>query len=111
MRTNTGTTAAGIGATYIPINRYVDSTSIQLTVSGTVTFTVDYTLDNIRPGAAASAVNAPGNGVAAASATWETLVSSGSVGTVASLDVPVDSLRINITAGTGTVSWRIIQEY
>lgn len=109
MRTISGTTPAGVGETYIPVNRYSDVTNVQVIVTGTVTFTVDWTLDNIRVGAG-SAVNLPANGVDAASANWTNLIASGSATAAGQAAFPVDSLRVNITAGTGTVSYRITQE-
>ena len=103
------TTAVGVGATYIPVNRYCDDTSIVVVANGTVTFTVDSTLDNIRP--TAGLVNSPSDAVAAASAVWINEIASGSVDANAHITKPIDSLRVNITAGAaGSVSITVVQD-
>jgi hypothetical protein len=101
-RVNTVTTPSGTGATYVPIDRHAKKLTIQAIAIGTVTFTVDYTLDNILPPAAAG-------GVAAASADWTNLIGSGSSSTSFRGDLQAYALRVNITAGTGSVRLKVAQ--
>lgn len=108
-----GQTAAGVGATYIVVDQACDDTRIQVIANGTVTFTVDYTNQNILHGAP-TAVNIvqPNDAdryVAPASATWINGIASGSASAEDELRTPVFALRINITAGTGSVSYHINQ--
>lgn len=112
MSQSSGTTPAGTGATYIPLDRTAEPTNVQVTVNGTVTFTVDWTVDSILMGAAGGSnpVNVREGSVAAASATWNNLIASGSADANAQISYPVAALRINITGGTGSVNWKIIQE-
>lgn len=108
-----GVTAAGTGATYIPLNRHASRTNIHVVANGTVTFTVDSTLDTILWDATAlQAVNLTGlsaDHVAPANALWVNEIASGSVSADAQLNSPVGAVRIDITAGTGTVGFRIQQ--
>lgn len=112
MAVTRGQTPDGTGATYIPLDRTSDSTNIQVVAVGTVTFTVDWTNDSIRAGASGGTnpVNVRDESVAAASAEWVNLIASGSASAAAQLAFPVDSLRINITAGTGSVKYTILQQ-
>lgn len=107
-----GTTPAGVGATYIPVDRSADVTNVQVIANGTVTFTVDWTNANIRIGGktGGNPVNVREGGVDAASATWENLIASGSASTSGQAAFPIDALRIDITAGTGSVTYRIVQQ-
>lgn len=111
-----GRTPDGIGATYIIVEADERPSNVQVTVNGTVTFTVDWTNENILYDATAlAAVNlsqpAPEQDryIDPASATWVNLISSGSADANASIDVPVFAVRINITVGTGSVSYHITQ--
>jgi len=107
-----GETAAGVGATYIIVDRYQDDINVQVTANGTVTFTVDWTIDNILwDTAAQAAVNLQNRPdlVDPASAAWTNLIGSGGVDAAAQLDNTVFALRIDITAGTGSVAYRIAQ--
>ena len=114
----TGTTPAGTGATYIVVE-CEENSSIQVIANGTVTFTVDYTLENILYDATAqSAVNIGnpnGRYVAPASAVWTNLIASGSADAQAALvdgsgnQIVPFAFRINITVGTGSVTYTITQ--
>lgn len=112
-----GRTPDGVAETYIVIEADERPTHVQVIANGTVTFTVDYTNQNILYSTAAqAAVNVGGQTppeqdryVDPSSATWVNLIASGSVSADASLDVPAFAIRINVTAGTGSVSWHITQ--
>lgn len=113
MRPITGTTPAGVGATYIVVESFEDDTQIQVIANGTVTFTVDSTVQNILYDAAAqSAVNI-GNPndryVAPASAVWANEIVSGSVDAAVTLSKLIFAIRINITVGTGSVTYTVAQ--
>jgi len=101
-------TPAGVGATYIPIDRSTQTLTIQAIAVGTVTYTVDYTLDNIRRGLANPYDNSE-DLVAAASADWTNLIASGSASTSFNSTATMMALRVNITAGTGNVRILISQ--
>jgi hypothetical protein len=101
-------TVAGVGVTYIPINRYSPNITVQATPNGAATFTVDYTLDNIIRGAANPYDTSEGL-VAAASAIWSNLIASGAVAAVFTGSLSAYALRVNQTAGAGNVSIRISQ--
>ena len=108
-----GQTPTGTGATYIPVDAYCDDTRIQVIANGTVTFTVDYTNQNILHGAPTAVnivqPNDPDRYVAAASATWINGIASGSASAEDELTTPIFAIRINVTAGTGSVSYHINQ--
>lgn len=110
-----GQTAAGTGATYIIVESFEDSINVQTIANGTVTYTVDWTNQNILYDATAlAAVNIvqPDDGpryVAPASATFVNLIASGTASANAQTAFSVFALRINITAGTGSVSYHITQ--
>lgn len=112
-----GRTADGTGAHYIVIEANERPTNVQVIANGTVTFTVDWTNQNILYDATGkAAVNVDGQTppeqdrhVAPGSATWVNLIASGSASANASLDTPAFALRINVTAGTGSVSYHITQ--
>lgn len=113
MRPITGTTPAGTGITYVVVEAFEDDTQIQVIANGTVTFTVDSTLQNILYDAAAqSAVNI-GNPndryVAPTAAVWANEIVSGSVDAAVAITKLVFAIRINITAGTGSVTYTIAQ--
>jgi hypothetical protein len=101
-------TPAGTGATYVPIDRTCPNITVQAVVTGTVTFTVDYTGDNIIR-AAANPYDQSEDLVAAASAAWTNLIASGSSNTSYNGALNATALRVNITAGTGSVRLIITQ--
>lgn len=108
-RVITGTTEAGTGATYIPIDRYAENTTIHVFAEGTVTFTVDQTLDNIVR-AAANPTDISNSLVTPANAEWVELIASGSADAqYGPAELEAYAIRINITAGTGSVKFRIAQ--
>ena len=109
-----GETPAGVGATYIVVEGYEDDVNIQVVANGTVTFTVDFTLQNILYDATAIAAvnvgNAEGRYVDPASAVWINEIASGVISAQSTMtDTPIFALRINVTAGTGSVSYVIAQ--
>ena len=110
QRVITVTTAAGVGATYIPISRSYEQLNISTTVSGTATYTVDRTLDNIVR-SQANSYDVHGETLTApASAEWLNVIAS-QVNVAANFSGEVGgyALRVDITAGTGTVTIRILQ--
>lgn len=118
-RPRTGTTPVGVAPTYIVVDPVLESTTVQVIANGTVTFTVDFTDQNIMYDAAAqAAVNVGGYGnpnaryVVPASAVWTNLIASGAVSAKANIgnDELVFAIRINITAGAaGSVTYTINQ--
>jgi hypothetical protein len=86
-------------------------TTVQCIANGTVTFTVDSTIQNIFYSTAAiAAKNLDTNRyVDPASAAWAVVETTGSVDTLSNIDTPVFAFRINQTAGTGSVSYTILQ--
>jgi hypothetical protein len=116
IRPFTGTTPVGVGATYIIVETQPSDTDIQVVANGTVTFTVDTTLQNITYDATAlNAVNLQSlessRYVAPTAAIWTNLIASGSISARAQLtDNAVFAIRINITAGVaGSVTYAITQ--
>lgn len=115
MRTRpiVGRTADGTGATYVIIEADERPTNIQVVVNGTVTaYTVDWTNQNILFNTAAqSAINLQNveqdRYVDPGSAAWTQVFDQ--TATQGSVDVPVFALRIDITAGTGSLSYHITQ--
>lgn len=109
----TGETAAGVGITYIPVELLSD-TNIQVVAVGTVTFTVDTTLENIMydaTGLAAVNVSDSSRYIAPTAAEWTNVIASAGVtASVALTDTPIFAVRINITAGTGSVRYAIAQD-
>lgn len=114
IRPIVGQTPTGTGATYIPIGYGSDSVRVQVIANGTVTFTVDHTNQNILHGAPVAVnivqPNDPDRYVDPASATWVNLIATGSASAEAELVAPVFAIRINVTAGTGSVSYHITME-
>ena len=115
-RPYTGRTAAGTGITYIIVESFQDDTNIQVLANGTVTFTVDTTIQNITYDAATKAawnIAQPtdlGRYFDPTAATWDNVIASGSVdATVALTNTPIFAVRVNITAGTGSVTYAIAQ--
>ena len=118
VRPITGTTPAGVGATYIVVESFQDDTQVQVIANGTVTFTVDSTIQNILYDATAlAAVNVGGGNagnpndryVAPVDATWANEIVSGSADAAVTLTELVFAIRINITAGTGSVTYTVAQ--
>lgn len=112
-RVITGETPAGVGATYIVVEGFEDTVNIHTQAIGTVTtLTIDWTNQNILYDATALAAvnvnvpNDPGRYVAPTSADWNNIVSA--VGAT-QLQFPVFAIRIDITAGTGSVAYQITQ--
>ncbi len=109
-----GTTPTGTGITYIVMNKYDSRSNIQVVANGTVTFTVDTTLDTIHFDDETDPVpvnfqNLSADHVAPASAEWINLVASGSADAQSQINYPIAAVRLNITAGTGSVTYRIQQ--
>jgi hypothetical protein len=110
-----GTTPDGVGITYIILDPWTDDVTVQCIANGTVTFTLDSTIKNILYDTAAqNAVNIgndDGRYVDPASAIWGNQIVSGSAS--ASVNIPNDelifALRVNITAGTGSVTYTVNQ--
>ena len=109
----TGETPAGVGTTVIPVEAFLDNTNVQVIAVGTVTFTVDTTVENVLYDAAAkAAVNVSDDSryVDPVDAVWTNLIASGGVSATAVLNhTPIFAVRINITAGTGSVRYAITQ--
>lgn len=103
-------TPAGTGETYIPIDRYSPAITIQCDAIGTITFTVDYTLDDVVRGQANSYDVNNENIVAPASAQWTNLIASGSADVAYNGSLSARCLRVNRTVGTGQVRIRVSQE-
>jgi hypothetical protein len=109
-----GTTPVGVGATYIIVERE-DDTNIQCVANGTVTFTVDSTVQNITYDAAGIAAvnvdNSDGRYIVPASAVWTNQEASGSISVnTIMVNEPIFAIRINITAGVaGSVTYTIQQ--
>lgn len=109
-----GRTPDGVGAHYIVVESFLDDMSAQFVANGTVTYTVDSTIQNILfDSAQQAAVNATAEEdryTAAASAIWTNEVASQvNTDSIATLTKVVFAIRIDITAGTGSVSYHIAQ--
>jgi len=101
---------AAAGTYYIPVNREVVNTVCEIELSGLTITSVSWTNANIRMGASPAnggPINAPDNGVAAASAPWQaiTAATDGSY----RVDFPIDSLRV-VLAGAGSANIYVNQE-
>jgi hypothetical protein len=94
---------AGVGITYIPINRYAQNITIQADAIGAATFAVDYTLDNILMGPVSSYDTQREDFVAPASAFWTNLIASGAVDVSYNGSLSAYALRVNQTVGAGQV--------
>lgn len=113
-RPYTGTTTAGVGANYIVVETCFDDMRIHVVANGTITFTVDSTSQNILHDATSMAAVNVGNPddryVAPTAADWDNEIASGSVdASVAISAKPMFAVRINQTAGTGSVTYTIQQ--
>jgi hypothetical protein len=108
-----GETPAGTGATYVVVDQYTDDLNIQCQNIGTVTYSVQWTNQNIFwDTAALKAVNVQSreNTVNPFNASYEALIGSTVDDSAnAQISYPIKGLRINITAGTGSVRYRITQ--
>lgn len=110
-----GSTPAGTGITYIPVDRFQADLTVQADAVGTVTFTVDGTGDSILFNtatlAAANMHPIPNwrKDPADALVNWTNIIASGSADASATTSGKFRALRINITAGTGSVNYVINQ--
>jgi hypothetical protein len=117
--TTVGTIAVGTNGVsstvVIPVDVNADPTNatVQVQVVGTVTYTVEYTLNDCYgttgpagPWAATTSFDTP-----ASPALWTTLsgFSSGSVSVVGNIAYPARALRARITAGSGSINLTFIQ--
>lgn len=95
-------TQTGTGTTdWVPLNRYAgDDVSLAAFVDGTATYTVEMTLERVnREEYDPATVRVLDHG---------TLV--GSTGSASgNIDFPVEAIRLNVTAGTGSVELQIYQ--
>lgn len=98
----------GVSEIYIPINRYQEDITVQVT-SGGSTFTLDYTLDNIIRSQASSYDVAGEPLVAAASAFWTNLIASGAANAEFRGQLQAFALRVNLTIYVGDLTVRIAQ--
>lgn len=112
----TGRTADGVGITYIVVEMAADDTNVQVVANGTVTFTVDSTLENILYDTATQAainLSSPGDPdryIDPTDAVWENQLASGSISAnFQMVSEPVFALRVNVTAGTGSVTYTVLQ--
>lgn len=87
----------GVGALIIPVNRFEDSTTVQIAVTGTATWTLKWTLANVMRGDTPAWAEHP-DGAATGTGAGEVI-----------FDFPFTALQLAITAGDGTVSAIIIQ--
>lgn len=93
----------GVGqSALVSCDQYVNATAITLgvAVSGTVTYSIEYTLDDIF----AENFNP-------ATATWytHTVLTNLSANACSNFMFPVMATRINVTAGTGTATLTVLQ--
>lgn len=104
-----------VAAKYIIVEMTERPTTIQCIANGTVTFTVATTIQNIMYDAAAQGAWNVQQGVdtdryvAPTAAAWDEVAATGSVDTLTDIDTPVFAFRINQTAGTGSVTYTILQ--
>lgn len=100
----TRTITAGTGATMpVALNTLCPSpfnVSLLIDVTGTSTASAEYTFDDVQ-----AAGYSPGSGV------WNAVsgMSGVTADTTGSLSFPVTAVRLNVTAGTGTVVMTVIQ--
>ena len=96
---------SGVGSSpWVPLNPWgIDyMTSLGATVSGTVNYTVQYTINDDPCGIADPAVSAV--------KTWDiTALASQSTDIISSLAVPATAWRVTVNSGTGTVTVRGLQ--
>lgn len=90
----------GVGD-WIPLNRWSkDSYSIVTTVNGTATYTVEFTLDQInRAGVLGNEVARPVLGGTGLTADANLNIAN----------TPMEAMRVNITAGAGSVDLHVMQ--
>lgn len=96
-------TQTGVGTTaWIPLNRMNTPFNVSLgaVINGTITYTIQHTFDNILDPVIAQGVITPFDN---ANMTGQTTNSSGNYA------FPVTAVRINVTAGTGSVALTIHQ--
>jgi hypothetical protein len=86
----------GVGNKVIPVNRFDDTTTLQVDTSGTVTWAVEWTADNPQlPGPSWSDLIGGAFGGSGPSATF--------------FGYPVRALRLSVSAGDGTATLKILQ--
>lgn len=90
----------GVGSKVIPVDRFRDSMSVQVTVEGTATWDIKWTADNVYRDAGPYKWNDPPGGALGASADGQ-----------AQLTHPMMALQLNVTAGTGTAHLTVLQAY
>jgi hypothetical protein len=88
----------GEGSKVIPLDRFRDSTTLQVVVEGTVTWNLKWTADNVYRDAAPYQWNDPLGGAFGSSANGNS-----------HLTYPVMALQLNVTAGTGTAALTVLQ--
>lgn len=94
-------TGTGVSGVYAP-DHYVSpfNVSLGVTVTGTATYTVQYTFDDVFDG---SYVPDSGSWIDHPSLTAQTATKDSNIA------YPVRGVRLNVTAGTGTVRLTVIQ--
>ena len=90
----------GVGSKVIPIDRFRDSTSLQVNVTGTATWTIQWTADNVYREEGPYQWNDPPAGAL-----------GGSADAAAVLTFPAYALKLEITGGAGSVELTILQAY
>lgn len=93
----------GVGqSTIVPCDQYINSTQITLAaaISGTVTYTIEFTCDDIYA-----------DGFNPSTATWypHAVLASLTANACSNFMFPVTACRINNTAGTGTTTLTVLQ--
>jgi hypothetical protein len=88
----------GTGSKVIPVDRFRDTATLQLVVSGTVTWNVKVTADNVYRDPTPYTWFDPPGGAFGSSANGLTV-----------LTLPVMGLQLNVTAGTGTATLTVLQ--
>ena len=98
-------TQTGVGAsTPVPLDNYISpfDVGIGVTVTGTATYTVQFTFDDVQA-----------KGYNPATGAWfdspDTAVAGATTNGASNIAFPVTAVRVNVTAGTGTVQLVVIQ--
>lgn len=87
----------GAGSKVIPVNRFETYTTVQIAVTGTVTWTLKWTLANVQRGETPAWADHPAGAL------------TGSGADDAVFDFPIMALQLAVASGTGTVEAIIIQ--